>query len=103
MDANYQLTYDDSAAPSHYGWKQNARFDAIEKEYQDAVSGIKTAPLRSARALEGDVRTIIQQLDEEGRWISTYAGPPWIPLLWLLRREALRLDAHRSCQERQKE
>ena len=27
MDAKYQLTYDDSAAPSHYGWKQAARFE----------------------------------------------------------------------------
>ena len=44
MDAQYQLTYDDSAAPSHYGWKQPARFEQIEKAYQDARSGAATRP-----------------------------------------------------------
>jgi PelA/Pel-15E family pectate lyase len=74
MDAKYQLTYDDSAAPSHYGWKQPARFEEIEKAYQDARSGAGPARARSARELEGEVRKIIEELDEEGRWISTFAG-----------------------------
>ena len=72
MDARYQLTYDDSAAPSHYGWKQNARFDAIEKAYQDAKAG--RTPVPPHRASEKDVRKILGELDAEGRWISTYAG-----------------------------
>jgi PelA/Pel-15E family pectate lyase len=72
MDARYQLTYDDSAAPSHYGWKQPARFTQIEKSFQEAQSA--AARPRTARVSEESVRRIIRDLDEEGRWITTYAG-----------------------------
>lgn len=74
MDAKYQLTYDDSDAPKHYGWKQPARFAQIEKAYQAAR---KDAPLPAppiAKQREADVRRIIRDLDKDGRWISTYAG-----------------------------
>ena len=74
MDAKYQLTYDDSAAPSHYGWKQSAGFDEIEKSYQAAKSGNDSARTTSAKTLEEDVRQIIRELDAESRWITTYAG-----------------------------
>lgn len=74
MDARYQLTYDDSAVPKHYGWKQSARFKEIEKAYQNAKNGGGRGRTRSTKALEKDVRKIIGELDEEGRWITTYAG-----------------------------
>jgi hypothetical protein len=74
MDAKYQLTYDDSAAPSHYGWKQPARLEEIEKAYQDAKNGANPGRARSVKELEGDVRRIIRELDAEGRWITTYSG-----------------------------
>jgi PelA/Pel-15E family pectate lyase len=66
MDAQYQLTYDDAAAPSHYGWKQAARFDEIEKELQ--------APPKAAPPTEAEMRKIVAALDDQGRWVSTYAG-----------------------------
>jgi len=71
MDNRYQLTHDDSAAPGHYGWKQRARFDQIQKDYQAALSG---STLSKERPTEADVRRIIKELDPQGRWISTYAG-----------------------------
>jgi PelA/Pel-15E family pectate lyase len=74
MDRNYQLTYDDSAVPGHYGWKQPARFDAIAKAFQIVKEGGNPARPRSARELEADVRRIIRELDDSGRWITTYAG-----------------------------
>jgi hypothetical protein len=74
MDARYQLTYDSSAAPSHYGWTQPARFAEIEKAYQDAKAGTSRARSRPAKELEDDVRRIIREIDAEGRWITTYAG-----------------------------
>jgi hypothetical protein len=74
MDARYQLTYDDSAAPSHYGWKQSARFDEIERAYRAPLGGAGPARPPSARELEGEVRRIIRELDGEGRWVTTYAG-----------------------------
>ena len=42
MDDQYRLTYDDSDAPSHYGWKQPARLEALERAYLEAKNG--TAP-----------------------------------------------------------
>lgn len=74
MDRRYQLTYDDSAVPSHYGWKQPARFGEIEQAYQAARSGATPARARPAGGLEEDVRRILRELDKEGRWVSTYAG-----------------------------
>ena len=71
MDNRYQLTYDDSNVPGHYGWKQRARFDQIHKDYQAALSG--SAPSKP-RPTETDIRRIIKELDPQGRWISTYAG-----------------------------
>lgn len=75
MDARYQLTYDDSAAPSHYGWKHPARLDTIEKTYENAKKGVgPTAATPPVAELEGTVRTIIKELDSEGRWITKHAG-----------------------------
>jgi PelA/Pel-15E family pectate lyase len=74
MDKQYQLTYDDAAVPGHYGWKQPARLQEIEQAYQDARRGGIPAQSRPARELEEEVRGIIRQLDNEGRWITTYAG-----------------------------
>jgi hypothetical protein len=72
MDGDYQLTYDDSAAPTHYGWKQPARLDEIEQALHTARSGeeLKAVP----PVTEQEVRAILRDLDDEGRWISTYAG-----------------------------
>lgn len=72
MDARYQITYDDAAVPSHYGWKQPARFDEIEKAYEEARRG--AAPPRPRSVSEAEVRRILRELDDEGRWVSTYAG-----------------------------
>jgi len=86
MDARYQLTYDDSAVPQHYGWKQPVRFDAIDQAYQKAVRDIgrgaarrvhvprSDAPPSSASEQADAVRRIIGELDNAGRWITTYAG-----------------------------
>lgn len=71
MDAKYQLTYDDSAAPSHYGWKQPARFKDIAKKYDDAKAGAIVKP-RGVGVEE--VRKIIKELDSQGRWITTHDG-----------------------------
>ena len=73
MDAAYRLTYDDSAAPDHYGWKQSARFDRIEKAYQDAKAG-RVSPVPKAVSSADAVRKAIADLDADGRWVSTYGG-----------------------------
>lgn len=75
MNARYELTYDDTAAPDHYGWKQPARFKEIEEEYRAALAGraIEMKP-RDAKAIEAAARRAIKELDTEGRWVSEYAG-----------------------------
>jgi len=72
---DYFLTYDDTDLPSHYGWKQPTKVDELEKEYNALASGTppkKAAP--SPAALEKQVRQVLQDLDAQGRWVSTYAG-----------------------------
>ncbi|MBN9521960.1 pectic acid lyase [bacterium] len=72
MDATYQLTFDGSAAPAHYGWTQPSRQDAIERQLDEAVRNVPPRP--RARPAEADVRRVIAALDTEGRWVSLYAG-----------------------------
>ncbi len=74
MDARYRLTYDDSAVPGHYGWKQPARFASIERAYEKATRGGAPAAAPSAAEPAARVRAVIQEMDADGRWISKYAG-----------------------------
>lgn len=82
MDRAYQLTYDDADVPAHYGWKQTAHFEAIEREYQAAHSAQAGGEWKKAavgsgeipKQLEDAVRKIVREQDEQGRWVSTYAG-----------------------------
>jgi PelA/Pel-15E family pectate lyase len=73
MNAKYELTYDDSTAPTHYGWKQPARFKEIEKEYADAKAD-RAPGAKVGTPNEAEVRRILKELDADGRWVSTYAG-----------------------------
>jgi PelA/Pel-15E family pectate lyase len=73
MDGAYRLTYDDSAAPDHYGWKQASRLDRIEKTYEAARRGIYP-PEPQRTGLAEAARKVIAELDAEGRWVSTFAG-----------------------------
>lgn len=73
MNADYELSYDDAAAPSHYGWKQSSRLQEIERAYEAANRGDAPPSERQASKL-GEVRRVIAALDDQGRWISTYAG-----------------------------
>lgn len=74
MDGQYRLTYDDSAAPSHYGWKQPARLDRIERMYRNPSVEVGAATPRTAEELQAEARRIIRELDPQGRWVTVYAG-----------------------------
>jgi PelA/Pel-15E family pectate lyase len=71
----YTLTYDDANLPDHYGWKVDSRLDAIERDYHALRRGrdSETKPL-SKQDLERQARQAIGELDEQGRWVSTYRG-----------------------------
>lgn len=71
----YQLTYDDSKLPSHYGWKNQSRVSELRKTYSFVM---KTGRLPEEEFSEkewiervGEVRS---SLDDHGRWISRYSG-----------------------------
>ncbi|MHC4327535.1 MAG: pectate lyase [Planctomycetota bacterium] len=71
----YTLTYDDSSLPSHYGWKVDSRLNDIEARYNRLKRGTTaTTVSQSAADLEQRVRQIIENLDGQGRWLSTYRG-----------------------------
>ena len=72
MDSAYRLTYDDSDAPAHYGWKQSSGLDAIERDRRDAEAGVDRDRSRPADAPEEDVRRIVRDLDDQGRWVGVY-------------------------------
>jgi hypothetical protein len=71
----YTLTYDDSNLPKHYGWKIESRLDDIEKQYDEFLHRY---PPRVATHftpnIEDKILQIIRELDNQGRWISTYHG-----------------------------
>jgi PelA/Pel-15E family pectate lyase len=73
----YSLTFDDSMLPDHYGWKVPSRLNAIEAEYRslkDTGQSFKGEPAMDD--LRRDARAIIDSLDPDGRWISTFSGEP---------------------------
>lgn len=69
---DYQLTYDDSDLPDHYGWKIDSRIAKLES----ALAKVKPSiPVTKPKArTEDQIRTIMTNLDAEGRWTSTYSG-----------------------------
>ena len=74
MNAQYQLTYDDSTAPSHYGWKRSVKLPQLEKAYEAAKQGQDPFPVALPRKLNEVVPQIIKELDTQGRWVTNYSG-----------------------------
>lgn len=72
----YSLTYEDSELPAHYGWKVDSRLAAIEARYRALKGGRddRADERQNEGDLERQVRRIVQELDDQGRWISRYAG-----------------------------
>jgi PelA/Pel-15E family pectate lyase len=83
----YTLTYDDSRLPSHYGWKTSNRLDRLAQRYAECRRALltETSPTADAdRKVDPKrVREIIQSLDDQNRWISTFDGTPQIGQLKL--------------------
>ena len=69
---DYSLTYDDSDLPSHYGWKVENRVAELQARYDE----LTTSPARtdSAVATVDQVKAVLRSLDDQGRWVSTFAG-----------------------------
>jgi len=66
----YNLTYDFSKSPDHYGFIVESRLDAIEAEY-NRLRGGGPRPLLAPRPPDtADVRAIIAKMDARGAWID---------------------------------
>ena len=70
---DYELTYDDSNLPSHYGWKTNSHVDQLQKKYQSLLANPKP-DVRPKSVNSTDVLKVLQSLDEQGRWVSIHDG-----------------------------
>ncbi len=75
---NYLLTYDDSRLPGHYGWKVTSRLDQIERDYRQVQRGDRSKNPRLQTPDTQQVARAIAELDEQGRWISTFQGEPLV-------------------------
>jgi PelA/Pel-15E family pectate lyase len=73
MTSDYQLTFDDSDVPKHYGWKSKVNLDALERDFEQAKAG-KLKADAPRKANEARVRSILSALEGEGRWVSTKSG-----------------------------
>ncbi len=72
-EGEYLLTYDDDRLPNHYGWTTGSRLDSIRARYQAIRNGRNpTDPSPSIARLAGRAAEILDTLDEQGRWISTF-------------------------------
>ncbi len=74
----YELTYKDDDLPTHYGFKVGHSLDSIEREY-DRLGKLppdqlnppaESSPPKLTRSLEAHARSVIDALDEEGRWLD---------------------------------
>jgi len=69
----YQLTYDDSNLPSHYGWKMNSHINQLTLKYNALVKNLSQGH-PPTKVKTSEVTLILQSLDPQGRWISTHDG-----------------------------
>lgn len=69
FDRDYQLTYDDSDLPQHYGFKVADDTEGIRREYEQLKADRKVISPKTGN-LEEQVKKIMQAQDARGRWIE---------------------------------
>lgn len=74
MNSKYELTYDDSDVPDHYGWKVESNLDRIEKRYQSLKEkGVPSKSKSSDKPGKKQIEQVVQiltLLDDQGRWTT---------------------------------
>ncbi len=71
----YELTYDDSDMPTHYGFKTGSSLDRIAADFERLKGGKLEPPAPPARPrmserLAAGAKAAVESLDERGRWLS---------------------------------
>lgn len=75
---DYELTYSDANMPTHYAFKSHCDVENIAHEYESLIAmdpselrqSKKTSQPRLNQALLNRARSVIDNLDEQGRWIE---------------------------------
>jgi PelA/Pel-15E family pectate lyase len=75
---DYKLTYSDADMPTHYGFKSSYGIQGIAREYERLVAtnpaelnrAKRAASPRLSRGLAARTESIIESLDEQGRWVE---------------------------------
>jgi PelA/Pel-15E family pectate lyase len=92
----YEFTYEDKNLPAHYGWKQPQHLDELTRQFEALQKGPRPSAKVTQRftpvgklftvglddpearpsvaQLEPEVKKILQELDAEGRWVTTHDG-----------------------------
>lgn len=79
----YELTFDDSDLPGHYGWKTDSQLASLGQQFKRVRAGEPPQPSPSRRDLARAASQAIESLDAEGRWVSRFDGSPVIGQLKL--------------------
>ncbi len=76
----YELTYDDSDMPTHYGFKLDGKLDQLRREYDSSAKltekelaarrEAKVSKPKSSPAMEAQVKKLIEALDNRGAWVE---------------------------------
>ena len=74
----YSLTHSDKNLPDHYGWKTPGRVSELSQAYQQAAdaasSKLPPGTTEQAKDHSAEVKAILSQLDDTGRWVSNFTG-----------------------------
>ena len=78
FNRNYELTYDDSDLPTHYGFKVNSQLDSIRQTYEHLLatpnpvppSPARDPPIRLTKRLQNSAHAIVKALNQDGAWIE---------------------------------
>jgi hypothetical protein len=73
MDKQYQLTYDDSQVPTHYGWKSQSKLNQIEKSYELLSQG-ESRESKPKKVSPTVVREVVKAQGEDGSWSHVFQG-----------------------------
>ncbi len=76
---NYELTYDDSDLPTHYGFKVNSQLDSIRQTYEHLLATpnpvtpgpARDPPIRLTKRLQNSAHAIVKALNQDGAWIES--------------------------------
>lgn len=71
----YELTYDDSNLPTHYGFKSKLNLERVEQHLAEMIAdGRIRKSVSSLNTLSRDAERIVAELDDQGRWVTDKSG-----------------------------